>query len=81
MVNRSRCNDFESSSSLSCSPYRLLCVCCRFGQQIAATVLVKGQLTSPQEFGEIVLRANPDGSADLIFAPADDDRCIRALQQ
>ncbi|MFC3228678.1 multidrug efflux RND transporter permease subunit [Marinibaculum pumilum] len=32
------------------------------GQQIAATVLVKGQLTSPQEFGDIVLRANPDGS-------------------
>jgi multidrug efflux pump len=31
-------------------------------QQIAATVLVKGQLTSPDEFGAIVLRANPDGS-------------------
>lgn len=32
------------------------------GQQISATVLVKGQLTSPEEFGQIVLRANPDGS-------------------
>ncbi|MEQ8502498.1 MAG: efflux RND transporter permease subunit [Sneathiellaceae bacterium] len=32
------------------------------GQQIAATVLVKGQLTSPGEFAEVVLRANPDGS-------------------
>ncbi|GHC77603.1 multidrug efflux RND transporter permease subunit [Limoniibacter endophyticus] len=32
-------------------------------QQIAATVLVKGQLTSPEEFGAIVLRANPDGSS------------------
>ena len=32
-------------------------------QQIAATVLVKGQLTSPEEFGSIVLRANPDGSS------------------
>ena len=31
-------------------------------QQISATVLVKGQLTSPDEFGSIVLRANPDGS-------------------
>ncbi|WGF87962.1 multidrug efflux RND transporter permease subunit [Marinivivus vitaminiproducens] len=31
-------------------------------QQISATVLVKGQLTSPEEFGQIVLRANPDGS-------------------
>jgi multidrug efflux pump len=31
-------------------------------QQISATVLVKGQLGSPEEFGAIVLRANPDGS-------------------
>src|SRR5690606_3364816 len=30
--------------------------------QISANVLVKGQLTSPEEFGSIVLRANPDGS-------------------
>lgn len=32
-------------------------------QQISATVLVKGQLTSPEEFGAIMLRANPDGSS------------------
>jgi multidrug efflux pump len=32
-------------------------------QQISATVLVKGQLASPEEFGAIVLRANPDGSS------------------
>ncbi len=32
-------------------------------QQIAATVLVTGQLTSPEEFGRIILRANPDGSS------------------
>ncbi len=32
-------------------------------QQIAAPVIIKGQLTSPEEFGAIVLRANPDGSA------------------
>lgn len=32
-------------------------------QQISATVLVKGQLTSPEEFGAIVLRANSDGSS------------------
>jgi multidrug efflux pump len=31
-------------------------------QQIAANVLIKGQLTSPDEFGAIILRANPDGS-------------------
>ena len=31
-------------------------------QQTSATVLVKGQLTTPEEFGDIVLRANPDGS-------------------
>lgn len=32
-------------------------------QQISAPVLVKGQLTTPEEFGAIVLRANQDGSA------------------
>jgi len=32
-------------------------------QQISATVLVKGQLATPEEFGAIVLRANPDGSS------------------
>lgn len=32
-------------------------------QQISASVLVKGQLTTPEEFGSIVLRANPDGSS------------------
>ncbi|MDB5886269.1 MAG: transporter, hydrophobe/amphiphile efflux family, partial [Polaromonas sp.] len=31
-------------------------------QQISAQVVVSGQLTSPEEFGAIVLRANPDGS-------------------
>ena len=31
-------------------------------QRTSALVLVKGQLTSPEEFGAIVLRANPDGS-------------------
>ncbi|PTM60120.1 efflux RND transporter permease subunit [Phreatobacter oligotrophus] len=31
-------------------------------QQVTATVLVKGQLVSPDEFGSIVLRANRDGS-------------------
>ena len=34
----------------------------RDGQRIAASVLVKGQLTTTAEFGEIVLRANQDGS-------------------
>ncbi|NTB99505.1 multidrug efflux RND transporter permease subunit [Agrobacterium tumefaciens] len=33
------------------------------GQQISATVNVQGQLTTPEEFGSIVLRANPDGSS------------------
>lgn len=33
------------------------------GQQISAIVNVQGQLRSPQEFGDIVLRANSDGSA------------------
>ena len=32
-------------------------------QQVSATILVKGQLSSPEEFGAIVLRANPDGSS------------------
>ncbi|WNG60157.1 multidrug efflux RND transporter permease subunit [Archangium gephyra] len=32
-------------------------------QKVAATVLVKGQLTSPEEFGAILLRANADGSS------------------
>ena len=31
-------------------------------QQLTATVLVRGQLTQPDQFGNIVLRANPDGS-------------------
>jgi len=31
-------------------------------QQISATVLVEGQLTSPDQFESIVLRAHPDGS-------------------
>jgi len=31
-------------------------------QKVSALVLVKGQLGSPDEFGSIVLRANPDGS-------------------
>lgn len=31
-------------------------------QQITATVLIRGQLTTPEEFGRIILRANPDGS-------------------
>ena len=33
------------------------------GQAIAATVVVNGQLTTVEQFGNIVLRANPDGSA------------------
>jgi len=32
------------------------------GQTITATVVVKGQLSSVEQFGNIVLRANPDGS-------------------
>ncbi|WP_134681811.1 efflux RND transporter permease subunit [Paracoccus ravus] len=35
-------------------------------QQLTATVLMKGQLDSPEEFGKIVLRANADGSAVLL---------------
>ena len=34
----------------------------RSTQRTSALVLVKGQLSSPEEFGAIVLRANPDGS-------------------
>ncbi|CAB3796316.1 multidrug efflux RND transporter permease subunit [Paraburkholderia caffeinilytica] len=33
------------------------------GQQLTASVNVKGQLISPAEFGQIVLKALPDGSA------------------
>ncbi|MDE2566978.1 MAG: efflux RND transporter permease subunit, partial [Burkholderiales bacterium] len=32
------------------------------GQGISATVVVKGQLDSARQFGDVVLRANPDGS-------------------
>jgi multidrug efflux pump len=32
-------------------------------QDLTATVLVQGQLQTPQQFGDIILRANPDGSA------------------
>ncbi|MBB5392523.1 MULTISPECIES: efflux RND transporter permease subunit [unclassified Herbaspirillum] len=32
-------------------------------QQIAATVVVNGQLTTPEQFGDIVLRANANGSS------------------
>jgi multidrug efflux pump len=32
------------------------------GQTISATVVVTGQLTSVEQFGNVVLRANPDGS-------------------
>jgi len=31
-------------------------------QQISATVVVNGQLTNPEQFGNIILRANTDGS-------------------
>src|SRR5262249_24072088 len=44
-----------ASGSLGAEPSRK-------SQPISALVLVKGQLTSPDEFGTIVLRANPDGS-------------------
>jgi multidrug efflux pump len=33
------------------------------GQQISATINVQGQLSDPEQFGSIVLRANPDGSS------------------
>src|SRR5262249_19592840 len=32
------------------------------GQSVSATVVVNGQLTSPEQFGNLVLRANTDGS-------------------
>ena len=32
------------------------------GQAIFATVVVKGQLTSAEQFGQVVVRANADGS-------------------
>ena len=32
------------------------------GQSISATVTVRGQLSTPEQFGNIVLRAQPDGS-------------------
>ena len=38
----------------------------RPGQEITANVLVKGQLSTPEEFAAIVLRANPDGSSVTI---------------
>ena len=44
-----------ASGSLGAEPSRK-------SQPVSAMVLVKGQLTSPEEFGAIVLRANPDGS-------------------
>ncbi len=31
-------------------------------QQVSASILVQGMLATPEEFGDIVLRANPDGS-------------------
>ncbi|WP_449432890.1 multidrug efflux RND transporter permease subunit [Pseudomonas putida] len=34
----------------------------RSSQEITANVVVKGQLSTPQEFAAIILRANPDGS-------------------
>ncbi|MDO7900269.1 efflux RND transporter permease subunit [Pseudomonas citrulli] len=34
----------------------------RTTQEMTATVLVKGQLSTPEEFADIVLKANPDGS-------------------
>ncbi len=33
------------------------------GQELTATVMVKGQLSTPQEFSAIVLKANPNGSS------------------
>ncbi|NMM38416.1 MAG: efflux RND transporter permease subunit [Glaciimonas sp.] len=32
------------------------------GQQVSATIVVSGQLSTPEQFGAIVLRANADGS-------------------
>ncbi len=33
------------------------------GQEIAATVLTRGRLSTPEEFGDIILRANTDGAS------------------
>ena len=44
-----------ASGSLGAEPSRK-------SQPVSALVLVKGQLATPEEFGAIVLRANPDGS-------------------
>lgn len=33
------------------------------GQQLNATIVVKSRLSTPEEFGEILLRVNPDGSS------------------
>ena len=44
-----------ASGSLGAEPSRK-------SKPMSAMVLVKGQLTTPEEFGGIVLRANPDGS-------------------
>ncbi|WDD91113.1 multidrug efflux RND transporter permease subunit [Burkholderia sp. FERM BP-3421] len=33
------------------------------GQQLTASVIVKGQLVSPEEFGSIVLKSKPDGAS------------------
>ncbi|MGI2034554.1 multidrug efflux RND transporter permease subunit [Rhizobium panacihumi] len=35
-------------------------------QDLTATVLVQGQLSNPEVFGDIILRANPDGSSVLL---------------
>jgi len=36
------------------------------GQQLNAVVVARGKLTTPAEFGNIVVRANPDGSTVLL---------------
>ncbi|MFT5534685.1 MAG: multidrug efflux pump [Burkholderiaceae bacterium] len=35
-------------------------------QQYSAPIIVTGQLATPEEFGKVVLRANPDGSSVLL---------------
>jgi len=35
-------------------------------QELSATIAIKGMLESPEEFGRIVLRANPDGSRVML---------------
>lgn len=35
-------------------------------QELSATIAIKGMLDTPEEFGRIVLRANPDGSKVLL---------------